>query len=218
MSVLWQVGWVIGGMFYAGLQATLGFDAGYAINFVTIITLYTIATDPLLDVVPGRRPSRLRGPPRRGLTGDAPCRRPVRGVRRGPAPVDFGHGRGPAPQRAKTAIPRNPGRTELGMQATLLFPDQGHRRAVLRAAHLHGLPDVLLGARPAGDLPQGDGRRDRPGLDAAADPERHRVGPRLHHRARRVHVRASAACRGRCRTSSCATGRASRSTSRASAT
>jgi MFS family permease len=44
MSVLWQVGWVIGGLWYAGLQATLGFDAGYAVNFVTIITLYSIAT------------------------------------------------------------------------------------------------------------------------------------------------------------------------------
>jgi MFS family permease len=44
MSVLWQVGWVIGGIWYAALQATLGFDAGYAVNFVTIISLYTIAT------------------------------------------------------------------------------------------------------------------------------------------------------------------------------
>jgi thymidylate synthase (FAD) len=30
----------------------------------------------------------------------------------------------PAPQRAKSAIPRNPGRHELGMKATLLFPDK----------------------------------------------------------------------------------------------
>jgi MFS family permease len=44
MSVLWQIGWVIGGTWYALLQATLGFDAGYTVNFVTIITLYTIAT------------------------------------------------------------------------------------------------------------------------------------------------------------------------------
>ena len=44
MSVLWQVGWVIGGTWYAVLQATLGFDTGYTVNFVTIITLYTIAT------------------------------------------------------------------------------------------------------------------------------------------------------------------------------
>jgi hypothetical protein len=44
MSVLWQSGWVIGGTWYALLQATLGFEAGYAVNFVTIITLYSIAT------------------------------------------------------------------------------------------------------------------------------------------------------------------------------
>ena len=44
MSVLWQVGWVIGGGWYAALQAILGFDAGYAVNFVTVITLYSIAT------------------------------------------------------------------------------------------------------------------------------------------------------------------------------
>lgn len=44
MNVLWQLGWVIGGAWYALLQATLGFDAGYAVNFVTVITLYTIAT------------------------------------------------------------------------------------------------------------------------------------------------------------------------------
>ncbi len=44
MSVLWQVGWVIGGGWYALLQATLGFDGGYAVNFITVITLYTVAT------------------------------------------------------------------------------------------------------------------------------------------------------------------------------
>jgi MFS family permease len=44
MSVLWQIGWIVGGTFYAVLQATLGFDAGYTVNFVTIITLYTVAT------------------------------------------------------------------------------------------------------------------------------------------------------------------------------
>src|SRR6185295_3909607 len=43
-SVLWQVGWVVGGIWYAVLQGVLGFDAGYAVNFVTIITLYSIAT------------------------------------------------------------------------------------------------------------------------------------------------------------------------------
>lgn len=44
MSVLWQLGWVIGGGWYATLQAILGFDAGYAVNFVTVITLYSVAT------------------------------------------------------------------------------------------------------------------------------------------------------------------------------
>ena len=44
MSVLWQLGWVIGGLWYASLQAVLGFDAGYAVNFVTIIVLYSVAT------------------------------------------------------------------------------------------------------------------------------------------------------------------------------
>jgi MFS family permease len=44
MSVLWQVGWVVGGTWYAALQASLGFVAGYTVNFITIITLYSIAT------------------------------------------------------------------------------------------------------------------------------------------------------------------------------
>jgi hypothetical protein len=44
MSVTWQIGWVIGGAWYAVLQATIGFDAGYMVNFITIIALYSIAT------------------------------------------------------------------------------------------------------------------------------------------------------------------------------
>lgn len=44
MSVLWQAGWVIGGTWYAVLQAALGFDGGYVVNFVTITALYSIAT------------------------------------------------------------------------------------------------------------------------------------------------------------------------------
>ena len=43
-TVLWQVGWVVGGIDYTILQALLGFDGGYTVNFLTIITLYTIAT------------------------------------------------------------------------------------------------------------------------------------------------------------------------------
>ncbi len=44
MSVTWQIGWVIGGAWYAALQATIGFDAGYTVNFITIVVLYSIAT------------------------------------------------------------------------------------------------------------------------------------------------------------------------------
>ena len=33
-----------GPLYYGWLQATLGFTAGYAVDFVTIIVLYTIAT------------------------------------------------------------------------------------------------------------------------------------------------------------------------------
>jgi MFS family permease len=44
MSVLWQVGWVIGGTWYAVLQATVGFYPGYTVNFATIIVLYSVAT------------------------------------------------------------------------------------------------------------------------------------------------------------------------------
>ena len=44
LTVLWQIGWVVGGAWYATLQATVGFDAGYTVNFVTVITLYSIAT------------------------------------------------------------------------------------------------------------------------------------------------------------------------------
>ncbi len=44
MSLLWSVGWVIAGPWYSLLQAGLGFDAAYAVNFVTIIVLYSVAT------------------------------------------------------------------------------------------------------------------------------------------------------------------------------
>lgn len=44
MSLLWQAGWVIGGTWYALLQGALGFERGYAVNFLTIITLYSTAT------------------------------------------------------------------------------------------------------------------------------------------------------------------------------
>ncbi len=43
-SLAWSLGWVIAGPWYSLLQATLGFTAGYAVNFVTIIVLYTLGT------------------------------------------------------------------------------------------------------------------------------------------------------------------------------
>ena len=44
MTLLWSVGWAIGGIYYAVVQATLGFERGYQLNFLTIIGLYTLAT------------------------------------------------------------------------------------------------------------------------------------------------------------------------------
>jgi MFS family permease len=43
-SELWSLGWVIAGPYYALLQARLGFEAGYAVSFVTIIVLYSLGT------------------------------------------------------------------------------------------------------------------------------------------------------------------------------
>ena len=44
MTLLWSIGWVIGGPYYSLLQAALGFEAGYTVNFLTIIVLYSTAT------------------------------------------------------------------------------------------------------------------------------------------------------------------------------
>ncbi|CAN5625780.1 MFS transporter [soil metagenome] len=44
MSLLWSFGWVVAGLYYSIVQATLGFDAGYAVNFLTVIILYSVAT------------------------------------------------------------------------------------------------------------------------------------------------------------------------------
>lgn len=44
MSLMWSIGWVISGAYYSVVHAALGFDAGYTVNFVTIIVLYTLAT------------------------------------------------------------------------------------------------------------------------------------------------------------------------------
>ena len=43
-SLLWSLGWVIAGPWYSILQRWLGFEAGYAVNFVTIIVLYSLGT------------------------------------------------------------------------------------------------------------------------------------------------------------------------------
>ena len=45
--MLWSLGWVIAPIYYSTLQATLGFTAGYTVDFVTIISLYTLATSLL---------------------------------------------------------------------------------------------------------------------------------------------------------------------------
>ena len=47
MTLLWSLGWVIAPIYYGLLQDGLGFTAGYTVDFVTIIVLYTIATSLL---------------------------------------------------------------------------------------------------------------------------------------------------------------------------
>lgn len=47
MTLLWALGWTIAPIYYGQLQRLLGFTAGYAVDFVTIIVLYTISTSLL---------------------------------------------------------------------------------------------------------------------------------------------------------------------------
>ncbi len=43
-SLAWSLGWVIAGPWFSLLQGTLGFAAGFTVNFATIIVLYTVGT------------------------------------------------------------------------------------------------------------------------------------------------------------------------------
>ncbi len=47
MTMLWSLGWTIAPIYYSALQATLGFTMGYAVDFITIIVLYSVATSLL---------------------------------------------------------------------------------------------------------------------------------------------------------------------------
>jgi MFS family permease len=47
LTMLWSLGWFFAPLYYSQLQASLGFTAGYAVDFVTIIVLYTVATSLL---------------------------------------------------------------------------------------------------------------------------------------------------------------------------
>jgi MFS family permease len=83
-SVFWQIGWVVGGACYAVAQATLGFELGYALNFLLIIGLYASATGLYwvwFHAVDHRAPS--PGPGRRPGAGPGPGR-----IRSTTRPVD----------------------------------------------------------------------------------------------------------------------------------
>jgi len=47
MTLLWSLGWTVAPLYYSILQASLGRDTGFAVDFVTIIVLYTIGTSLL---------------------------------------------------------------------------------------------------------------------------------------------------------------------------
>ncbi|MBP1705486.1 MAG: major facilitator superfamily 1 [Chloroflexi bacterium] len=44
MSLVWSGGWALAGPWYSVLQRSLGFEAGYAVSFVTVIVLYSLGT------------------------------------------------------------------------------------------------------------------------------------------------------------------------------
>lgn len=47
MTMLWSLGWTVAPLYYGVLQDRLGFTAGYTVDFITIIVLYSIATSLL---------------------------------------------------------------------------------------------------------------------------------------------------------------------------
>ena len=93
-------------------------------------------------------------------------------------------------QREKTGDPAEPGPPRPRDEGDAPVPRPRDRRAVLRPAHLHGLPDVLLGAwTPRRSSGRRSTASSTPRKHAEADQRRHRVRPRLDDRARRLHVR-----------------------------
>ena len=122
------------------------------------------------------------------------------------------------PVREKTAIPKNPGRRELGMKATLLFPDRDIVEkfyvpliyTACRTCYSELEPEEIFRRAVAGEID--------PAQAAEADPGRSSSPGTARRSSTSSSPSGSAACRGRCPTSSSAIGPASRSTSRASAT
>jgi MFS family permease len=47
MTMLWSLGWTIAPLYYGVLHAWLSFSAAFAVDFVTVIVLYTVATSLL---------------------------------------------------------------------------------------------------------------------------------------------------------------------------
>jgi MFS family permease len=58
MTLLWSLGWTIAPLYHSQLQAHLGFEAGFTVNFVTIILLYTLSTSLLWTWFRGRDSAR----------------------------------------------------------------------------------------------------------------------------------------------------------------
>jgi len=65
-SLLWSLAWAVAGPWYSLLQARLGFDGGYTVNFVTVIVLYTFGTWLYWHWFHGVEASPTKEPDRRG--------------------------------------------------------------------------------------------------------------------------------------------------------